>query len=536
MSHVYSYLRFSSAKQGTGSSIDRQLEYARRWAADNGMTLDESLTMRDEGLSAYHQRHVKTGALGAFLIAIEEGRIPPGSVLIVEGLDRLSRAEPILAQAQLAQIINAEITIVTAIDGKQYNRDKLKANPMDLVYSLLVMIRAHEESETKSKRVKAAIRRHCDAWASGKTNLTSRLGKHPQWLRFEDGTWRIIQERAAGIRRAIELFREGWGHMRITEDLIASGLQLGNTLPNSNQIYRIIRNPALKGVKVLDIDGESYRLANYYPALISDIDFAELQMLMEQRARTGIAIGKIPGILTGIGVAFCGYCGSAMVANNVTTRTRKDGSLSEGNRRLLCSCKAARRECPMPSTCAAGPIERAIMTYCSDQMNLTALLHGQGSQETILRQRLASERLKLSEIDARIARMTDLMLAADAGDTPAAFVRKARELEAERSAALVGVQQIEQSIVMVGRTTTPAAAEVWAALRQGVAAMDHDCRLQARRLIADTFERIVIYPRGMALDPDGSSVDVLLVARGGGSRLLSIERKGGRLIEGAVSE
>lgn len=166
-SRVYSYLRFSDPKQAAGSSADRQVEYARRWAADHGMALDDALSLRDEGLSAYHQKHVKQGALGVFLLAVDEGRIAPGSVLVVEGPDRLSRAEPIQAQAQLAQSINADITVVTASDGRAYNREGLKAQPMDLVYSLLVTIRAHEESDTKSKRVKAAIRRQCQGWTNG---------------------------------------------------------------------------------------------------------------------------------------------------------------------------------------------------------------------------------------------------------------------------------------------------------------------------------------------------------------------------------
>ncbi|MNM68853.1 hypothetical protein D3C81_804210 [compost metagenome] len=51
---VYSYLRFSDPKQAAGSSADRQLEYARRWAAERGMALDAALSMQDEGLSAYH--------------------------------------------------------------------------------------------------------------------------------------------------------------------------------------------------------------------------------------------------------------------------------------------------------------------------------------------------------------------------------------------------------------------------------------------------------------------------------------------------
>jgi DNA invertase Pin-like site-specific DNA recombinase len=103
-SRVYSYLRFSDPKQAAGSSADRQLEYAARWAAEHGMQLDSSLSLRDEGLSACHQRHVKQGASGVFLVAVDEGRIMPGSVLVVEGLDRLTRAGPIQAQAQLTQI------------------------------------------------------------------------------------------------------------------------------------------------------------------------------------------------------------------------------------------------------------------------------------------------------------------------------------------------------------------------------------------------------------------------------------------------
>jgi DNA invertase Pin-like site-specific DNA recombinase len=95
---VYSYLRFSDARQSAGSSADRQAQYAARWAKERRLPLDESLSLRDEGLSAHHQRHVKQGALGTFLKAVDEGRIAPGSVLVVEGLDRLSRAEPIQAR------------------------------------------------------------------------------------------------------------------------------------------------------------------------------------------------------------------------------------------------------------------------------------------------------------------------------------------------------------------------------------------------------------------------------------------------------
>jgi hypothetical protein len=81
---VYCYTRFSDPKQAVGSSLDRQVNYATKWAIEHGMEVDEPLSLKDEGLSAYHQRHVKFVALGVFLRDVEDGRVESGSVLIVE--------------------------------------------------------------------------------------------------------------------------------------------------------------------------------------------------------------------------------------------------------------------------------------------------------------------------------------------------------------------------------------------------------------------------------------------------------------------
>ncbi len=64
MRRVYSYIRFSTPEQAKGHSLQRQLDYTRRFADEHGLYLDDSLTLRDEGLSAYHQAHIKRGALG----------------------------------------------------------------------------------------------------------------------------------------------------------------------------------------------------------------------------------------------------------------------------------------------------------------------------------------------------------------------------------------------------------------------------------------------------------------------------------------
>ncbi|WP_425450421.1 recombinase family protein [Virgifigura deserti] len=47
---------------------------------------------------------------------VRQGRIEPGSVLIVESLDRLSREQVLETQALFLLIINAGVTIVTLVD------------------------------------------------------------------------------------------------------------------------------------------------------------------------------------------------------------------------------------------------------------------------------------------------------------------------------------------------------------------------------------------------------------------------------------
>lgn len=114
MGKVYSYIRFSKKEQGAGSSTARQLKYAEEYAKKRGLVLDSTLV--DDGLSAYHAKHLSKGALGLFLAAVESGDVEPDSTLIIERLDRLSRQKPRQAQALLSQIIDYGITVVTASD------------------------------------------------------------------------------------------------------------------------------------------------------------------------------------------------------------------------------------------------------------------------------------------------------------------------------------------------------------------------------------------------------------------------------------
>ncbi|MGE7139682.1 recombinase family protein [Luteibacter sp. NPDC031894] len=525
---MYSYLRFSDVKQSAGSSADRQAQYAERWARDHGLVLDQALSLRDEGLSAYHQRHVTQGALGTFLRAIDEGRIAPGSVLVVEGLDRLSRAEPIQAQAQLAQVVNAGITVVTASDGREYNRERLKANPMDLVYSLLVMIRAHEESDTKSKRVRAAIRRQCEGWMTGTFRGRIRNGTDPTWVRWVDGAWQLVPDRVDAVRLAIRLFLEGHGAVAIIERMRGVGLSFTERSTGSH-LYKLLRLPALVGARTLSVGDTEYRLEGYYPALLTHDEFAELQVALTHRRRRK-GKGEIPGIITGLRLAYCGYCGSAMVAQNLTSRRRDElGRVQDGHRRIACCADQAGRRCPVRGhSTSIAPIEHALLTYCADQINLNALLD-RGSRDAPAKQRVAKARKDEAECERKLARLTDVLLQDD-GAPPPTLLRKVREIESELEAARAAVSAAEAEVATLSRKT-PAAAQAWAELVDAVKAQDYDARMKARQLVADTFAKIVIYRRGLQpAEERSTAMDLMLLPHGGVARILRVHRKTGEWI------
>lgn len=528
LGRVYSYLRFSDPRQATGHSADRQAAYAKKWAADRGLILDESLTLRDEGLSAYHQRHVKSGALGVFLVAVESGRIPPGSVLVVEGLDRLSRAEPIQAQAQLAQIVNAGITVVTASDGKEYSREKLKANPMDLVYSLLVMIRAHEESDVKSKRVKAAIKKQCQDWVDGKYRGFVRNGHDPAWVRIVDGKYELVPERAEAVRMAVHLYTEGYGAEALFARIKAAGLRLtGGKTDYKGHLYKLITNRMLLGEKSISVDGQDFVLKGYYPAVIDELEWADMRNTAATRQKSKLK-GGLPSIVAGLGITTCGYCGSPVAGQNAYTKPRlPDGRLSDTYRRLRCCHHYHRVQCPAGEiSCAAGPVERAIMNYCSDMINLRALQSGDRTSKPAAE--LAVVVRRKQEVEEQLERLTDAMLATDSGASSInTFVKRAKTLEEERGSLQARIVALESELSAATRQNYEGFDQLWRELADGVEAQDYDTRMKARRLVQQTFDHLVIYAKGVQLDnAEPGQIDLVMVGKGGSAKMLSIDKNG----------
>jgi DNA invertase Pin-like site-specific DNA recombinase len=532
MPKVYSYLRFSDPKQAAGSSADRQADYAQRWASEHGLALDEALSLRDEGLSGYHQRHVTHGALGLFLRAIEDGMVDAGSVLVVEALDRLSRAEPIDALSQLTQIINAGVTVVTAVDGQEYSRAEIKANPFKLFGALVVMARAHEESDTKSKRVRAAIRRQCAGWQAGTWRGVIRVGKDPHWVRHIGKAWELVPDRAAALRFAVDRFLDGLGGVQVMRELAARGMATTESGSlGAAHLYKTLRKRLLLGEREIAVGGETYHLQGYYPALLTPDEFDRLQLALDRR-KGKRGVGEIPSILTGMGIAVCGYCGAAMASQNQMGRPRMpDGRPWPGHRRLMCTRHSKGHGCSVQGSIHAAPIERALMRYCADQLRMDALLSG-GDAGNSLRAGLAAARRRLAALDTKLDKLGRVLLDDD-GPAPITVMRQIRAMEAEADAARAEIATAERELAGWKPAASPEFASQWLDLMEGVELLEPEPRLRARELVRASFQRIVVWHRGEPAGvADGKVAEIEITARGGGQVWLRVDRETGRMVDG----
>src|SRR5205807_2466605 len=104
-------------------------------------------------VSAFHGTNAATGALRGFLDACEESRIRPGSYLIIENLDRLSRDETLSAVSLFLSILQHGITLVTIFPEQEFSAENL--DMARLVLAVAEMSRGHSESLAKSVRSKS---------------------------------------------------------------------------------------------------------------------------------------------------------------------------------------------------------------------------------------------------------------------------------------------------------------------------------------------------------------------------------------------
>jgi DNA invertase Pin-like site-specific DNA recombinase len=215
---VHSYARFSSlGKQSLGESEARQVENAEAWCKRNKHKLSPLGT--DRGLSGFHGTHRKKGKLGLFLELARSGQIPPGDILLIEKVTRLSREGVKTAlQKIIFDLIDAGVVIQFISPEMRFDSESINGPLMHVLIALLAS--AYQESKDKSDYGFSVWKRRRSLARADKKPMTGRL---PAWVELKSGKLILIPERAAAVRRVFELAAVGNGYTRIAQLLTKEG-------------------------------------------------------------------------------------------------------------------------------------------------------------------------------------------------------------------------------------------------------------------------------------------------------------------------
>lgn len=416
---AFSYLRFSSRQQAKGDSQRRQLEATHVYCQRHGLTLAD-VDFADLGMSAFRGRNATEGALARFLEMVEAGEVPHGSRLIVESLDRLSRDQVMTAFGILQRIVAAGIVVVTLIDGEREYSGSLQLP--DIMWGLMVMARAHEESQTKSSRSRANWQRKRTLASEGKALLTTRL---PDWLQLVDGKPAPDPERVAVLR---EMFRlvldEGLGVRAIAKRLDEAGIKPWGRATHwaMSTVHKYLTARTVLGeFQPQAVDASGRKLANvgepipdYFPAVISAEQFDRVQVVRRPRMQ------QVPGpkdrALLLSGLLRCGACGGGMA--------------HYPPRPYVPATYRCRRFCGGNRGWPVEALEELVMTAMVNRALMPLLSEDHAGRLRELGAALQAMEGREQTLSERIGRLLGMV---EDGTSPAAAVRL-REREAERAA------------------------------------------------------------------------------------------------------
>jgi len=438
---AYSYLRFSSKRQAKGDSYRRQWDFAVDLSREEGWLLDDSLSLLDLGVSAFRGKNAKFGALSEFLAAVKSGRVSPGSVLIVESIDRLSRDDVNEAYDLFRGIIRAGIAIATREPRRIYDKASCSDNMLNLLEPLFIMARAHEESKVKSMRSR-------DAWKErrklARGEKRPHRGKYPAWLVATPTGYEAHPVHGRTVETIFRLAREGMGAGRIAVWLNARPKEhppMGTCGTWIEAYVRLIlRSRSATGEyqpRTRDAEGvvadDGSPVQGYYPVIVSADEWDEAQAAVAGRR---LKVGRPGDHESNL---FTGLVWHAATGEGLCLKTQRAGRKVKRRYSYLMAYKTdGRRRCGSGAGFRYTPFEKGLI-------------------RTLTKLRPADVQPPAPEEEAREARISELTGRLTALDHRAARFRAQRADPATPEADL---DELERTLALVRADMAATAREL----------------------------------------------------------------------------
>jgi hypothetical protein len=417
---------------------------------------------------------------------VERGDIPRGSYLLVESLDRLSRTQVMDALGLFTGILRSGITIVTMGPPEQvYTWEGINGDFGQLIITLTVMARAHEESQRKSERIRAAF--------ANKRALSQRgvrtNSSPPRWItatQVVKGEYAYaLNDRAPLIGWIFERSAQGVGFDRIAKELNGRGEP---TLKPSTQgwfftsVANIVQNRAAIGEYQPHEEVEGKRvprgdaITDYYPRVITDDLFLRAQKIRHRNRNGGRGGRHFTNLLDGM--AHCSHCRSKMyIINNSPNNKQYTYLVCSANFRELQEFKTANKGKDvvkknfLSKKCLKGTKRfryKQAEDFILDNVNefgVSDVMQLRRADDD-LRQRdeeLASLTIKLEDIIRKEARLLSVIESEDVGNIPGLLkLARKRTQEREDTEALIRTLKHEREVALAKKQGSDPASSVQA--------------------------------------------------------------------------
>lgn len=421
-----------------------------KWCKENNMVLDTELSLEDLGVSGYSGANAKHGALGVLRVMLLNGDIEPGTILLIEAFDRLTRMSLPDAYELLFSLVNNGLTIVTLTDNKTWTKEALK-DIGSFMMSMVLLYRGHEESKQKSKRLR-------DTFAEArKKSKKESFGTAPGWLYREaqDQPWQVDEVKAESVRKVFELSALGYGSKMIAKRANEEKWPIPTRETKARPDHwhgrmpgQLLRNRAVLGEREHRIrthESHEYHwkglstgmvIPDYFPRIVSDelwnSAHASIATRMVARRRDTQYYNIWSGLL------YCGYCGAP-----IQRRSEKKG-YSKGQN--FCSDRlAGLTECPSSAVITSDPcLLDEIYIYGSKILGSKA-----GEQLSARAAELEALIESKSEESARIA-----IAIAKTKASITALTNKAIEIESDMRAAQEELEEVRRDMFIEDSSPT----------------------------------------------------------------------------------
>jgi DNA invertase Pin-like site-specific DNA recombinase len=491
---AFSYVRFSTPEQAKGDSLRRQTEAASAWCAKNHVTLDESLRLHDLGKSAYtgaHRKNPDRHALACFLKLVEDGKVPRGSYLIIENLDRLSREDERPALRLWMDLLDAGVNIVQLTPETIFRHEK--SDMFDIMRAVMELARGHGESARKSERNgaswqnKVALARKKQEQPPRKKDgrITRAItGQLPAWVEDQGGKLVLIPERAAVVKTIFHLAAIGYGLASIVAWLTKNGVPAWGPSGVWVRVYvgKILKDRRAVGEHQPRGQGgqpDGDPIANYFPAAVTEDEWRAARAGAAERKRKPGRLGKHVNLFASL---------LRDARGRLKTDTYFETGRAQGRRgqRLLVNMASAEGRAPYVSF-PATTFEEAILSLLAE-IDPREILNGDhGPDESLV---LAGE---LARVEGRIGEMEAALLAD--GDV-LTLAKALKQLEGQK-------RELAAKLAEARQKAAHPLSESWGQAQSLLATLDAapdptDARLRLRSSLRRMVEEIwlLIVPRG----------------------------------------